>query len=375
MSRPGPAVWYHPDIDYSPPDPPPAPRDPDDDDDSLAPVPSTATGAGRASTPVRVSGSRAVTPQRAVYAAPIAAAQEGRPSQHRGRRRQRRWANDNFFGIHKAISGGGGDGSSGGADAMSSLMQHLSLDVSWRSSLGDLVADEVDAPLRTAARQGAAPAPALSHGSGHQQYRGTHWEDAEERFARIPKRLRDVVTQSLHGATLRAYVAAVEATLLYFITARALPPTTPDPLAEALRTPLQLQAGPKGGARLGVALHDSPFHRLLLHAACQYHGLLSKSDAEQGGVKTVYVSLAGGGGGGSGGGGGVAVAAAAVSMCAFVEATRVAQSEADRLRRAQLSDGHIRAAALTGGSNIESAARFGGGGGGGGGGSRILVKA
>eukprot|EP00611_Tribonema_gayanum_P028627 TRINITY_DN7404_c1_g1_i2.p1 TRINITY_DN7404_c1_g1~~TRINITY_DN7404_c1_g1_i2.p1 ORF type:complete len:290 (+),score=118.72 TRINITY_DN7404_c1_g1_i2:95-964(+) len=287
--------------------------------------------------------------------------------------RQRRWANDNFFGIHKAISGGGGDGSSGGADAMSSLMQHLSLDVSWRSSLGDLVADEVDAPLRTAARQGAAPAPALSHRSGHQQYRGTHWEDAEERFARIPKRLRDVVTQSLHGATLRAYVAAVEATLLYFITARALPPTTPDPLAEALRTPLQLQAGPKGGGRLGVALHDSPFHRLLLHAACQYHGLLSKSNAEQGGVKTVYVSLAGGGGSG----GSAAAAAAAVSMCAFVEATRVAQSEADRLRRAQLSDGHMRAAALSGGSNIDlqSAACFGGGGAGGGGVSRILVKA
>lgn len=98
---------------------------------------------------------------------------------------------------------------------------------------------------------------------------------AERSWLNIEKKLRTVV-MSIHASEPESllFLGAVELALIYFQTHhQALPVSQqPDSLQAALRKPLEMSDG-----KLIFRLASSVFNRLLLHAACQFHGLKSKS--------------------------------------------------------------------------------------------------
>jgi hypothetical protein len=99
---------------------------------------------------------------------------------------------------------------------------------------------------------------------------------AEHAWMNVEKRLRNVSASVLLSNDCFAdYLSAAERLLLFFQTYRELPPAEnlPGALISSLRSPLQLSSA----EQLIVPLIDSSFHRLLFHAACQYHGLKSRS--------------------------------------------------------------------------------------------------
>jgi hypothetical protein len=148
------------------------------------------------------------------------------------------------------------------------------------------------------------------------------------------------VTQSLRSDSysLAAFLQELETVLQRFITAHTAPVHTQlsAEFVTALRAPITVDS--KGC--LCVALQDSPFHRLLLHAVCQYYGLHSKSvsssssssSSDKG--KTMRIKplaktalkITGSSSSSSG-----------MSLCEFVCCTKVRQSKHDRENRAALA--------------------------------------
>ncbi|CAM9738051.1 unnamed protein product [Scytosiphon promiscuus] len=261
----------------------------EDEDDSLAVVFSANTGAGRAHTPQRLN--RTHTPQRLrsssiLHTAPAPVQQVSREGEARrqplGRRKQRRWENDNLLGVEKFLRGRHAH-EEGEAE-------HLTVSHPWRSSLGDLVSDPRAAEVRESIRKGMQPtaqrngAGGGSSKSGARRFAGGKWEDAEERFLLVERRLRDIVVKALRSSALLTFVEGLESLLEGFSQGKAAPTNMPPGLRSALAslpTVEDAAAVPEakgGSATLLVPLGPSPFHRLLLHALCQYRKLRSRSE-------------------------------------------------------------------------------------------------
>ncbi|CAM9604536.1 unnamed protein product [Ectocarpus sp. 4 AP-2014] len=267
----------------------------DDEDDSLAVVFSAETGAGRAHTPQRLN--RTHTPQRlrpsSILHTAVAPVQQSsairRDGESRrqpaGRRKQRRWENDNLLGVEKFLRGRHAH-EEGEAE-------HLTVKHTWRSSLGDLVSDPRAAEVRESFRNGMQPTPqkgGSAPGSGARHFAGGKWEDAEERFLLVERRLRDIVVRALRNSALVGFLEGLETLLGEFTQTKQIPTEIPSALRSALASPPKVEArkeagkiagnsGEAGaGATLLVPLGPSPFHRLLLHALCQYQKLRSKSE-------------------------------------------------------------------------------------------------
>ncbi|CAM9850205.1 unnamed protein product, partial [Ectocarpus sp. 13 AM-2016] len=263
----------------------------DDEDDSLAVVFSADTGAGRAHTPQRLN--RTHTPQRLrpssilhTTAAPVQQSsvirREGESRrQPAGRRKQRRWENDNLLGVEKFLRGRHAH-EEGEAE-------HLTVKHTWRSSLGDLVSDPRVAEVRESFRNGMQPMPqngGSAPGSGARHFAGGKWEDAEERFLLVERRLRDIVVRALRNSALVGFLEGLETVLGEFTQTKQIPTEMPPALRSALASPpkveVRKEAGKSSQAGAGVTLlvplGPSPFHRLLLHALCQYQKLRSKSE-------------------------------------------------------------------------------------------------
>lgn len=279
------------------------------EDDSLDVVFSADTGAGRAHTPQRLN--RSNTPQRPrsssllnIAPAPVhisTASNRGGGGARRqplGRRKQRRWDNDNLIGVEKLLRG---RHASEEGEA-----KHLTVSVSRRSSLSDLVSDENRsahlAEVRERVRKGAQPAAVAADAAGccTRRFAGGKWEDAEERFLLVERRLRDIVVRGLRNSTVLSFVVGLEILLETF--ARDHKALTPVDLPAALATALaahptvELELVASGSSKerlaptLSVPLGPSPFHRLLLHALCQYRRLRSKSEETASG-RTVRVTI------------------------------------------------------------------------------------
>jgi hypothetical protein len=172
----------------------------------------------------------------------------------------------------------------------------------------------------------------------------TRTTEAEQRFALIEKRLRDVVTQSLRSDSysLAAFLQELESVLQQFNTAHSAPVHSElsSEFVKALRAPITVDS--KGC--LCVALQDSPFHRLLLHAVCQYYGLHSKSVSSSSGTSSNSS-------GSSDKGKTVRIkpltktankvtdssSSSGMSLCEFVRCTKVLQRKHDRENRAALA--------------------------------------
>jgi hypothetical protein len=170
--------------------------------------------------------------------------------------------------------------------------------------------------------------------------------EAEQRFALIEKRLRDVVTQALRSDSysLGAFLQELETVLQQFLAAHTAPVHTelsPE-FAKALRAPISVDS--KGC--LCVALQDSPFHRLLLHAVCQYYGLHSKSvsssnssssSSSSGSDKQKTVRIKPPAKTAAGIVTSSSCSCSSMSLCEFVRCTKVQQSKHDRENRAELA--------------------------------------
>ncbi|CAM9394754.1 unnamed protein product [Pylaiella littoralis] len=267
----------------------------EEEDDSLAVVFSSDTGAGRAHTPQRLN--RTHTPQRLrsssflhTAVAPVqqsSATRAGAETRRQplGRRKQRRWENDNLLGVEKFLRGRHAHDEGEAA--------HLTVSHPWRSSLADLVSDQNKSTaaeeVRESIRRGVQPRAPQSGGegrsssSGWRRYAGGQWEDAEERFLLVERRLRDIVVRALRSSALLTFVRGLETLLEGFVQGKQVPSELPAALRSALasRPTVELATGESAadaGATLLVPVGPSPFHRLLLHALCQYRKLRSRSE-------------------------------------------------------------------------------------------------
>ncbi|CAM9526402.1 unnamed protein product, partial [Discosporangium mesarthrocarpum] len=149
----------------------------DEDDSMPSLVLGSQTGDRRAHTPQRLNGTntpsrprtpssvnRAVTPTLSTpVAAPATDTGSMRKPKLLSRRKQRRWDNDNFFGVDKLIlSSGGRIHGKKQADDEDGESDYLTVSVRWRSSLGDLVSDTnagsaANTALREELRKGHNP--------------------------------------------------------------------------------------------------------------------------------------------------------------------------------------------------------------------------
>jgi len=111
--------------------------------------------------------------------------------------------------------------------------------------------------------------------------------EAEKAWMGVEKKLRDVVVGNYTKLNMIDFLQSVELLLLYFQMNSTPPPEThiPKNFLRHLRKPITCSQ-----SSMMVCLKDSPFHRLFLHTACQYHGLLSKSVTANDGSRNTIIS-------------------------------------------------------------------------------------
>ncbi|RQM22363.1 hypothetical protein B5M09_005713 [Aphanomyces astaci] len=196
-----------------------------------------------------------------------------------GKRSQNRYFNDHHFGNRAATA------------TLDELMEHMSVSVEWKSNFEELARPE-NQELAEAFRSVKEPTHARSNASQN----GTHRAkpSADDMFTRVDKRARSILLASF--VSMQEYVHAVEQVVVHFVQwNQVLPsedfsPTLVNWLAAPITidvvTPMVRDSKAAGGRAkpakhdetvLVVPLLESPFHRLLIHATCQFYGLLSKS--------------------------------------------------------------------------------------------------
>ena len=146
------------------------------------------------------------------------------------------------------------------------------LRVNWKSMFSELFTEE-NAEAREKFRTCSNTASYAPRVQKNISVRKDQWAIAETAWYQIENRLRAIVVRSLQREEFCLFVQAVEAVLLFFLSQGGVPTShlLPEILAEHLESPLTLS-----GSSLVFYLKDSSFHRLLLHATCQFYGLRSK---------------------------------------------------------------------------------------------------
>lgn len=128
----------------------------------------------------------------------------------------------------------------------------------------------------------------------------TEWELAEYSWLKVEKRLRTIITVAVtENMEARLFVTLLEEILLEFylylqqleeISQNKEDPLVPmpsfsfplpDDQKHLFLRPLKLKLSTRSLPTLQIALINSAYHRLLLHATCQFHGTFSKSMTEQ----------------------------------------------------------------------------------------------
>lgn len=187
------------------------------------------------------------------------------------RRKQRRWENMNIYiDLHK----------------IQDQEQELELDdneasfgihFDWRSELSKLFEKENSVELELFRACVILPGP-VNEQTTKRASRNDEWAIADQLWVhRVEKRLRTIVSKALcENVEHCIFLHAVSIVLMYFCEKKTVPPMSVIP--SALST--QLQKGLKitsSSNELVIPLKDSSFHRLLVHAGCQFYGLISKS--------------------------------------------------------------------------------------------------
>jgi len=208
------------------------------------------------------------------------------------RRKQRQWENNNCLDMYlsrrknrKNQDEEGGEEEEEEEEGASRFM----LRVDWRSTFSKLFAKEnVDALelIRKCAESGdntKCRSVVQQHSKRRMLSVGAaEWRDAEVAWLNVEKRLRGVVAPALKKSVeLSDFVLALQVVLSFFSDTQTAPPVAfvPIALSRYLRAPLELSKSTSSSAppSLVVSLVDSSFHRLLLHATCQFYGFRSRS--------------------------------------------------------------------------------------------------
>lgn len=236
-------------------------------------------------------------------------------TKNRNRRKQHIWDNDNLVGIYRYLNQELGDDDvdeqyesfAMGKEAM--YYQNFGFHIDWRSNFYELFRPDNRSTMELFRKCQISP----SKVSSKKYIRESEMTEAHRCWLRVEKRLRVTVTHTLkNNISMCLFVQALESVLMYFIEKKSAPPMSviPPTLTEYLESPLLCnevkveQAAPdeaSGGEAdvvadveipetdtpptthsatvhtLTISLKDSSFHRLLLHATCQFYGLKSKS--------------------------------------------------------------------------------------------------
>ncbi|ETW09962.1 hypothetical protein H310_00379 [Aphanomyces invadans] len=201
-----------------------------------------------------------------------------------GKRSQNRYFNDHHFGNRAATA------------TLEELMEHMNVSVDWKSNFEELARPE-NQELAEAFRNVKEPTHARTNAKQNGTHRAkpaTDWTEADDMFTRVDKRARSILLSSF--VSMQEFIEAVESFVVHFVqwnevqSANVLSPRLTSWLAAPMTidivTPMVRDAKAAGTRSkpakhsetvLVVPLLESPFHRLLIHATCQFYGLNSKS--------------------------------------------------------------------------------------------------
>jgi len=247
-------------------------------DDSLNLVASPSQSGARANTPNKVV--RSITPLRshsATKSAAKAIAESIRSvSRSTSRRRLRMWENQNLIGtalISQNLS------TDDDEEDDEDIDQSINLHFHFRSAFYDILQLE---------NEDARRAYLSCQSREMRTSKSTRKSSAERAWLGVEKKLRDIVISVCAKQNMIEFLRSVELILLYYQMNATHPPDThiPDSFMHHLKKPLS-----SSKSSLIVCLIDSPFHRLFLHAASQYHGLLSKSITAEDGSRITNISM------------------------------------------------------------------------------------
>lgn len=263
-----------------------------DFDDELEFVVSTTSGSGRISTPSKSPAHVLLSSNRASSATRTSSATKDRTlfqalqdtetvkrvaPRTTSRRKARQLENNTMAALHRAMleRGINIEDDDDEDERNPNSRAKFGIRVTIKSMFSELFEDKNSAmreEFRTCAMSTTVTALSSSSRSrSHIPIRNDQWGEAEKAWLQMETRLRNVVVRSLSNEELCYFVRAMELVLLYFIAQNDVPPHVPVALSSRLELPLEVCS-----ASLTVTLKDSSFHRLLLHAACQFYGLKSK---------------------------------------------------------------------------------------------------
>ena len=249
------------------------------DDDSIALVPNTAKGPTRAVTPSSASR-RCTTPKRFNSAPRSNSASKGvdiakaivdaQSAVNRircsSRRKLRRWENDNLFGVHRYLNAN----SFRGPEDTENVVEE-SNQIEWRSNFSTLLKKENAVALRAYL--------SCSNSESVLPYRkttksaSTTITDPRKCWAKVEKKLRSIVIRSVQNQKLKEYLISMEEILCDYKLLGDI--SHSEHALDSIKSYVTTSIGCSEYG-LEISLVDSAFHRLLLHALCQFHGLKSK---------------------------------------------------------------------------------------------------
>lgn len=230
---------------------------------------SNGNGSSRARTPQKRNESPLARSKRLINIHPIrSAAYLSKPNELPvGVRKQQRWFNDHHFGNRAAST------------RLEDLMEHMEIDVEWRSNFQKLAEPENE-DLQTAFRKGAEPQE-NNRVKAPRCRRKDEWNDAEQMFTRVDRRARTLMLRSFNA--FAPFIEAVEYVVLHFIQWREVPSEleVAAPLFRMLKHPIELLRASEKDVRLVLPLLDSAFHRLIIHSVCQFYGVRARTEANR----------------------------------------------------------------------------------------------
>ncbi|OQS06012.1 hypothetical protein THRCLA_20466, partial [Thraustotheca clavata] len=205
-----------------------------------------------------------------------------------GRRTQNRYFNDHHFGNRAATA------------SLEELMEHMQISVEWKSNFQKLARPENE-EIADAFRSVKEPSHARSNSNQnktHRAIRKDQWQEAEEMFMRIDQRARTILSKSFESMV--AYIEAIEDVIVHFVKwnevistieiAPFLASMLSGEMSVVETTPLVRETRAASSRTrpskhkdtvLLLPLVESSYHRLLIHAVCQFYGLHSKSNYDQ----------------------------------------------------------------------------------------------
>jgi hypothetical protein len=292
-------------------------------DDSLGQVVNVKSSTGRATTP-QLKRHNVTTPQRngsagrsgsagrtqssQAAAAAVTTASSGRKRSHLSKRTRQRWENDHLFGLQVFLSklqiGGDENSKKKNKHEEDEAWNEGLMDINWTSLFHEILLPENSEALK-AYLACASSFTQTNSSSPHQmktfQDCVTEWERAEYSWNNVEKRLRKVIqTAIVNQIEARNFILMIEDILLEMDAyldrlieqqeqqtekegqqSNALISfvySIPDDMEHHFARPIRVKYPSKQQQLpvLQITLRDSAYHRLLLHATCQFHGRNSK---------------------------------------------------------------------------------------------------